>query len=519
MGLTYNSLRSQLAAELRHCRSHSRHAYVAHEPPGFQRRELLLQAAWHHGLIDVSKLETCSRRKVEIANPGRWNRQAGPDFTDACVIIAGIVFHGDVELHLRASDWDRHHHSRDFEYNNVILHAFLENDDNRVYDTLHNGRRIERLMLRDALAGDLDSLHEALEAEELPAATAWQKGLCQETLRQLDVAFVRNFIHAAARERMEQKIQRFLRWMASDTPDQALYQALLTMLGQKFSRPLLLLLARRTAIEELKAIFGSAAIPVCPLALESVLLHVSGLIQLPERAASCSEVVFDEETQYYLEELARWWSRLAGYYLDRVMTSSRRWHAGTRPVSFPERRLAGISRVLANLRFNHGLMSALVRQFRDSAARNPRTRREWHREIKLLATTFQPEDDGYWSRRYTLGGSPAARSLQLIGKACAQHLLFNAALPAVAAAARLDNDKALEEFLWQIFENFPALESNTVSRFMRDRILALVPTGTVDMQAEWMQQGLLHIFYDCCRGEAKGCEQCALLYGVTSNNA
>lgn len=507
---SYSLLRSHLATALGRTCAPSSPAFIAREPSEHRTRELLLQAAWHHRLLRSNTVETCSRKVIEISDPGRWNRQAGPDFADARLIIEGAVVCGDVELHLRASDWERHRHGRDFEYNNVVLHAFLDNDDGRVYDTLHNGRRIERLNLCGLLTADLESLHEALELEDLPQAAPLHAGFCQHALIQLGVPFVRDFIQAAARERMEQKARRFAGWMAADSPDQALYQTLFTMLGQKASRPLFLLLARRAVVEELKSILTAVGAQAQAEALESVFLHVAGLIRLPEEAAQCADITFDQETQRYLESLARWWSRLAGYYLDRLMIPSNRWRSGARPAGFPERRLAGIARVLTNLQFTHGLVDAFMQLFRQSAARHPRSPRDWQREIKGLASVFLPEQESYWSRRYTLGGSRTSRPVQLMGTSCAHHLLFNAVLPAMLAMARVENDIALEEHAWGVFENFPALESNAVSRFMRERILAAMPAGTVNMRREVVQQGLLHIFYDCCQADAKGCDQCGL---------
>lgn len=510
MTLSYSSLRSHLATTLGPRSAPSSSGFLAREPIEHKTRELLLQAAWYHRLLRSNTLRTCSRKVVEISDPGRWNRQAGPDFADARLIIDGAVVSGDVEIHLRASDWERHRHGRDLEYNKVVLHAFLDNDDGRVFDVLHNGRRIERLNLSDLLAADLESLHEALESEELLPEASSHGGLCQKALQQLGVPFVRDFIYAAARERMEQKTQRFASWMTTDSPDQALYQTLFTMLGQKASRPLFLLLARRTAVEELKSILDAVGGQAHAEALASVLLHVAGLIRLPEEATKCADITFDEETQRYLEELARWWSRLAGYYWDRLMIPSNRWHAGARPVGFPERRLAGIARVLTNLQFSRGLVDAFMQLFCESAARHPRHPQDWQREIKILASVFLTGEESYWSRRYTLGGSRTRKPVQLIGRGCANHLLFNAVLPAMLALARARNDVALEEHTWGVFENFPALESNAVSRFMKERILAFMPAGTVNVSREVVQQGLLHIFYDCCQADAKGCDQCAL---------
>jgi hypothetical protein len=478
------------------------------QPP--RQQEMLVQAVWHHQMLRADALTTLSGKRVTVLDPGRWNREAGPDFRGARLVIGDEPCHGDVEIHVRASDWDRHRHARDFEYNAVVLHAFLDADDDASHDVLHNGRAIERLHLAPALLADLESLGRSLSADDLGWDPAPHTGACQSTLARLDVGFVRRFFDSAARQRMEHKIARVVEWSAHDSLDQVLYQMILTALGQKSGRVLYYLLARRVPIEELKDILLTVRPANVVAATESVLLHVAGLVRLPDQAAACEGPPADPATQEYLEELARWWSQLAGYYQDRLMTPSRRWYAGIRPASFPERRLAGLARVLGELDFLRGMAPAFSRLVRHSMARNPKTAREWRAEIKALADVFCPAAPSYWRHRFTLGGKAARRPTHLIGPDRGHHLVFNAVLPVLFAYARARHDEPLEDYLWRLHDQFPALETNSISRFMIGRVVAGLPAGTVDTRYERTQQALLHIFYDCCQGETKDCSRCAL---------
>lgn len=60
--------------------------------------------------------------------PGTWNTHQGPDFLDAKVRIGSTLWAGHVELHIRSSDWQRHGHTGDLHYQNVILHVVWEDD-------------------------------------------------------------------------------------------------------------------------------------------------------------------------------------------------------------------------------------------------------------------------------------------------------------------------------------------------------------------------------------------------------
>ena len=53
----------------------------------------------------------------------------GPDFRDALIAAPGGLLQGDVELHVRSSDFRRHGHHRDAAYAGVVLHLVFRDDD------------------------------------------------------------------------------------------------------------------------------------------------------------------------------------------------------------------------------------------------------------------------------------------------------------------------------------------------------------------------------------------------------
>lgn len=74
--------------------------------------EQLLHYCWKHRLYPAVGLRTTGGETVEVIDPGLHNGNAGPDFFNAKVRIAGQLWVGNVEIHDKASDWFAHGHEK-----------------------------------------------------------------------------------------------------------------------------------------------------------------------------------------------------------------------------------------------------------------------------------------------------------------------------------------------------------------------------------------------------------------------
>lgn len=90
--------------------------------------EKLLHYVWKHRILPFKTLLTLDKRKVEVIDPGTYNPHQGPDFFNAKIKLNDTLWAGNVEVHLKASDWFRHNHHLDAAYNNTILHVVLDAD-------------------------------------------------------------------------------------------------------------------------------------------------------------------------------------------------------------------------------------------------------------------------------------------------------------------------------------------------------------------------------------------------------
>jgi len=91
--------------------------------------ERLLHYVWKHRMLPVGTLIATDGQELEVIDPGLHNRDQGPDFFNAKIRLGATVWAGNVEVHLRSSDWYRHGHDTDPAYNSVILHVVGEIDD------------------------------------------------------------------------------------------------------------------------------------------------------------------------------------------------------------------------------------------------------------------------------------------------------------------------------------------------------------------------------------------------------
>lgn len=90
--------------------------------------EKLLQYLWNYKVFKYFDFKDIEGNPVEIIEFGKWNKDAGPDFLDSKIKINGLVLAGNIELHIRSSDWIFHNHSQDPNYQNIILHVVFQHD-------------------------------------------------------------------------------------------------------------------------------------------------------------------------------------------------------------------------------------------------------------------------------------------------------------------------------------------------------------------------------------------------------
>ncbi len=73
-------------------------------------KEKLLQYLWQFQYFNHSELTTINGEPLQIIHPGTINTNQGPDFLDAKIKINNTIWAGNIELHIKSSDWNLHKH-------------------------------------------------------------------------------------------------------------------------------------------------------------------------------------------------------------------------------------------------------------------------------------------------------------------------------------------------------------------------------------------------------------------------
>ena len=157
--------------------------------------EQLLQITWMFKFFPLKELRTSDGRLIEVISPGKLNKNAGPDFTDAKIRIGTQMWAGNVEIHDKSSDWYLHGHDKNRDYDNVILHVATVLDTEVMKS---NGQYVPQIQLTvpDYVR---EHYHELRKTETYPA--------CYKAIPYFTSLKIHSWMASLQAERLEQKTE------------------------------------------------------------------------------------------------------------------------------------------------------------------------------------------------------------------------------------------------------------------------------------------------------------------------
>ncbi|RZL15813.1 MAG: DUF2851 family protein [Hymenobacter sp.] len=389
-------------------------------------REDFLHYVWQHQYFDKANLRTTAGEEIQVLRPGQRNADAGPDFLNARLRLGEVEWNGAVEIHLRASDWQRHNHQVDAKYDQVVLHVVLTADAD-IYRT--NASLIPALALAPRLAPDLLARYEALVAAPPAAALP-----CAPLLNQVPQLVRTMMTERALLERVEQKADAIaeLHGHLADDWEATAYHALMAAFGfQKNSEPLARL-AKAVPLAVLRRHRHDAR------QLEALLFGQAGFLLDNEETAQDGYILDLRQEHEFLRHK---------YGLGEVALAAHEWnYLRLRPANFPAVRLG---QLVGLLHRRPALFDALLTA-QSVAALN-----------EFFAGAPAP---AYWQQHYRAGRAGKVPSL---GKSSINLLITNLVVPLRVAYARHTGQPELVERSVGLLLEMPA-EHNQYTDLYQD---------------------------------------------------
>ncbi|HUI07866.1 MAG TPA: DUF2851 family protein [Verrucomicrobiae bacterium] len=438
--------------------------------------ERLVQCIWYDQRLNPDSLHTTDGRPVRVLFHGWWNLEPGPDFKRATIQIGDEPERtGDVEVHLRAEDWDHHGHERDPQFNDVIVHVVLWEAGSQHVPRTRAGQILPQIVLQHQLDATLEQLHDEIDLDSYPHNAGSHHGQCAEVLQALPADSVVALLDAAGDERFATKVRRFSRWIHRAGAEQAFYEGWMEALGYKTHKNAFRLLARRLPLAELA---GHRA------RLAPVLFGLANFLPTgapPTRGTAAAR---------HVKRLWNAWWKLRPDFEDRIMPAET-WRSGpVRPANHPHRRLGA---AVALLKKHPNFMEKAV-----GAVESGGDPARFFAEIR----------DEYWSHHFTLGGKPQLRASELIGASRAREIVANIVLPFVAAYARDRDDDKLARAAQTQYMRLPAAPSNEIVRLASGQLFEKPSAARRFIRTSRQQQGLMQVFQDFCLNDKSVCQRC-----------
>ena len=424
--------------------------------------EKLFHYTWKHRLFPLHSLATTDGREVEVLDPGLLNRDAGPDFFNAKIKIGGTLWVGNVELHLKSSQWYQHGHHEDAAYDNIILHVVCEADR----DVLNSrGERIPQLVMPipERLKANYDHL---LSEDKYPR--------CHKIIRELPSLTVHSWMSALQTERLERKTEDIIHIvkMLNGDWEEAYFRTLARNYGfgvnsdafEEWAKhiPLRAVDHHRDDLFQIEAIFFGQA----------------GLLDINSAPRSHREAT---ENDTYFHRLASEYRFLAHKFSLTPMDAKIWRFLRLRPQNFPYIRLSQ----LANLYYSeHAGLSQLLECT----------------NVKELGEALATQVSEYWQTHYVFGVE-SEKTEKHMAKASLDLLMINTVIPMLFAYGRYKKNEALVDRALELLEQLKP-EDNNIVRMWRECGLDVSNAGD--------SQALIQLKKEYC--DRKDCLRCRIGY-------
>ena len=453
-------------------------------PAPFTERHL--QCVWADERLRPATLATLAGERVQVEQPGEWNMGPGPDFLNAALRVGPELrrITGDVEIHIRPADWQRHRHAEDPRYRRVCAHVSF-------YPGTLPAAELPAGALQIALRPALDALpdfsFDNIDLLAYPVAARATPPPCRESMTHLTPPQRGAVLDAAGETRLRRRAEVLQSAMLDRGPAQVIYEEVMAALGYRPNKAPFRRLARLLPLDRLREKSGGDLVRAYAL-----LMGLASLLPDPSVRRS-----WDEETRTFIRGCWDAWWPLSDEFLARRIPRADWSLAGIRPANRPERRLMASALLFAPA---PGLPERIA-----AVAQNP-----CGVAAEQLLALFDLPAAPYWSNRLSFSSAPTLEPVALVGTSRAQAILVNLLLPAFAAMG------APAEAWQALLAALPAEESNELIQQTARRLFGQDHSPRL-YRSGLRRQGLIQIHHDYCLGDRTLCAACPFPRTLTAS--
>jgi hypothetical protein len=423
--------------------------------------EKFLHYLWKTRLLHFQKLKTSAGESLQVLSCGEYNTDAGPDFLNARVRIGGTLWAGNVEIHLRSSDWNAHQHQSDKAYDNIILHVVHE-EDQQICRT--DGSPIPSVAIRNCYDRSVYETYQSLmqSTSGIP---------CGVHLKEVDSLIIKQWIERLLVERLEEKIQPILSTLAENEHnwEETFYQVIAQSYGAKLNAVPFLLLAR--------------AIPMKILAK-----HKNNLFQLEALLFGTAGFLDESFSDDYPNQLQKEFNFLKQKHKLQPLKKHIWKFLRLRPAGFPTIRLAQFAQLI----FQSSHLFSKIMETSDAI--NP----------EFL---FESEASAYWKNHYYFEKT-SVMSNKHFGKIAIELLLINTIAPFMFVYGKSKDDEHLINRAMELLMQVTAERNKIIQQWKK---MGLHAKSAFDSQA------LIQLTNKYCKNYR--CLECSIGHQVLSKGS
>lgn len=415
-------------------------------------KEDFLHYLWRLKRFDFNNLQTTEGEAIQIQNSGEHNHHSGPDFLNARIKIGNTLWAGNVEIHLKSSDWLLHKHQNDRAYDNVILHVVLE-DDRPIFRA--TGERLPCLELKKRVPPKLSKIYLKLLNNEY-----WIP--CQHHFFEVGEMTKNLCLDRLLVDRLEEKTEAIKRSLSQNRNnwEETFYQILARNFGVKVNAEPFELLAK--------------SLPLLILAK-----HKNNLFQIEALLFGQAGLLENEFEEAYPTRLKTEYLFLKKKHsLSPIATEGWRF-LRLRPANFPTIRIAQFATLI--FQSLHLFSKILDARNRD--------------EIEKL---FEVKLSDYWLTHYVFDKKSVKRN-KTLGKNTVHLLLINTIVPFLFLYGKMKGEESIKDKALKLLEEVPPERNSTISKWNE---LGMLPKSAYQTQA------LLQLKNNYCKH--KQCLNCSI---------